>query len=288
MSAAATNHYLGLFKTTRIPSCAVSIQDLRRLYSELAASAASALEIHIAGVRKPETTSDEDWVSLQEKVRDIGRLSAVVIGTNGEQGVAQSAAPLADEHLPGKIASVTFDSYAALGRENVLPFNRFKLVLDFTEPPTFQAYNPWDAPTPNGSVLEVTGSDSTWATGVYESVLGFFRARARRRRWLHSPVTFSALSWLVGMPAALWVIYRLDTAANQFFGSLDPVLRGSIYIYAFLVTFLLFRLIIGAMRWTFPIIEFQGARSATVRRSIGVVVSSLILAFAYDVLRTLV
>jgi len=288
MASADSSHYRGVFRRSNNPSCTISVQDLRRLYADLSEKAGDALEKHIASVQKPESTNDEDWEALKERVREIGRLTAIVIGENGEQNVGQSATPLEEDQLPDRIVSVTFDSYSALQRENITPLNRFRLALDFTEPPAFGVYNPWDVPTPNGSSLEVTGADSTWATGVYESVLGFFRARARRRGWLHSPITFNLLNWLVGMPAALWIVYRLDAVASQFFSSIDAVLRGAIYVYIVLVVLLVFRLVIGGFRWTFPVVELQGARSSAVRRSLNVALSSLVLALGYDVIRTLV
>lgn len=288
MTEGDPSHYRGVFRRANIPPCVVSVQDLRRLYADLSEKAADALERHIASVQKPEATSDEDWEALKERVRAIGHLSAVVIGADGEQNVAQSATPLTEEQLPDRIVSVTFDSFASLQRESITPLNRFRLNLDFTEPPAFGVYNPWNVPTPNGSNVEVTGADSTWATGVYESVLGFFRARARRRGWLHSPVTFNLLNWLVGMPAALWMVYRLDALGAQLFSSMDTVLRGAIYVYTVLFVLLIFRLIIGGFRWTFPLVEIQGARSSTVRRLLNLVLSSILLALAYDVLRTLI
>lgn len=265
MSDAVSTHYRGLFRQARLPACVISVQDLRRLYSDLSEKAADALERHIASAPKPEESSDEDWEALKNRIRSIGRLTAIVIGANGEQSVDQSSIPLEDDQLPDRITSVTFDSYSALQRENIAPLHRFRLNLDFTEPPTFGAYNPWNVPTPNGSNLEVTGADSTWVTGVYESALGFFRGRAKRRGWLHSALAFNLLNWLVGMPAALWIVFRFDQIAAPFFNSIDAVLRGAIYIYIVLVVLLLFRLIIGGFRWMLPIVELEGARSATVR-----------------------
>lgn len=175
---------------------------------------------------------------------------------------------------------------AARASRNITPLNRFKLTLDFTEPPGFDAYNPWNQPTPNTSQLEVIGSDRTWVTAVYESTLAFFARRRRHRAWLHTQQAFNALHWLIGFPASLWVVYRLDSSVPVF-ATLHPALRGAVYVYFFLLALLAIRMIIWGFRWIFPVIELEGARSKKAREALGLVLSSLLLALAYDVLREL-
>lgn len=288
MNNGNASHYRGIFRSTRIPSCFVSVADLRRLYADLSEKAAGALEQHIASVQRPEGLSEKEWEALKQQVRDIGGLTTIVTGANGEQSVAQSRVPLADEQLPDRITSVVFDSATSLQNNNITPLNRFRLTLDFTEPPGFGAYNPWEKPTPNGSNLEVIGADSTWATGVYESVLSFFHGRRKRRGWFHTPVAFNFLNWLIGFPGALWVVYRFDANYPSFFTQLHGALRGAMYVYIVLLALLIFRMVIAGFRWTFPVIEIEGARSKGARAVLNVVLSSILLALAYDIFKALV
>jgi len=286
MTVSDPGHYRGVFRTTNIPPCVVSVSDLRRLYDNLSENASDALERHIARIQRPEGQTEEKWEALKQQVREIGGVTVFVIGANGEQVSANSASALDDSQLPDRINSITFDSSNSLQNNNIIPLNRFRLVLDFTEPPGFGTYNPWDKPTPNGSLLEVIGVDSTWATGVYESVLGFFRMRGKRRRWFHTPAAFNLLNWLIGFPGALWIVYRIDGQFPGIFAQMHGALRGAIYVYIVLVVLLIFRLIIAGFRWTFPIVELEGSRSKSVRRILNLVLGSLLLALAYDVLKT--
>src|SRR5690606_15947938 len=144
MASADSSHYRGVFRRSNIPSCTISVQDLRRLYADLSEKAGDALEKQTASVQKPESTNDEDWGALQGRVRGSGRLPAIVSGGDGGQHVGQSATPLEEDQLPDRIVSGTFDSYSALQRENIAPLNRFRLALDFAEPPAFGVYDPWD------------------------------------------------------------------------------------------------------------------------------------------------
>jgi hypothetical protein len=209
-----------------------------------------------------------------------------VQGSDGEQIVARSVDALSDAELPDRIAFVRFDSAAALQMMNINPLNRFYVHLDFTEPPTFATYNPWSQPTPNASQLEVIGSDQTWVTGVYQRIINFFRARRRRRGWLHSQRSFSVAHWIVGFPAALWIVYRLSYYVPAL-SRLHPALLGAIYAYVFLLSLLIFQGFVWLVRWLFPVVELAGSRSKVVRSVFSLVLSSLFLALLYDVLKAI-
>jgi hypothetical protein len=212
----------------------------------------------------------------------------IVIGANGEQIVDTRVEALAQDNLPDKIISITFDSASALKGFNVSLPNSFRLNLDFTEPPGFHAYNPWDQPTPNNSNLEVTGPNTTWVSGVHETVSAFFSERKRNRAWLHSRVTFNVLNWLFAFPASLWITYRID---NVFYIQLENVhvtLRGALYVYVVLISLLAFRVIMAGFRWIFPVVELHGARSKKIRTVLGAILSSLLLALLYDILKAII
>jgi hypothetical protein len=288
VSHSDSNLYRGVFRQTSISPCVISIRDLRRLYAELGKMAKDALDRHIEGMTRPADTAPEDWNARKAEIRRMGGLTLLVVGSNGEQSVDQSALPLEADQLPDRVSSVVLDSSSSLQRAGVVPLNRFQVNLDFTEPPNFGDYDPWNSSTPNGSRLEVTGADNAWATGVYEYVLGFIRARRRRRGWLHSQAAFNFLNWTIGFPAAFWIVYRISSAQSEFFEAIDAVIRGAIYIYITLVVLLIFRGIIAAFRWTFPVVELEGARSSAVRGIVNAAMSSLLLALVYDILKTLV
>lgn len=163
--------------------------------ADLDEKTAEALERHLATLTQPTEMQPDQFEKLKQEARRVGKLTVTIQGADGEQIVGTSEDALAS-NLPDKINWITFDSAASLRAYNVTPLNRFTLRIDFTEPPGFDSYNPWDQPTPNNSQLEVVGSDHTWATAVYESTLSFLRRRGRNRGWLHSQKTFNALNWL--------------------------------------------------------------------------------------------
>lgn len=280
-----TLSFRSLKRYAAIEACAVSLDDLRRLYVDLDRKTQEAVETHIRPLQRPPGTSEEEWEYLKQHARSIGHLTILVEGGNGERIVANSLEAFRSEALPHSIVSVSLDSAAALGTENVQLANRFNLKLDFREPPGYFSYNPWDQPTPNESYLEVVGPDDTWVTAVYESTMDFFRRKRRHRGWLHSAATFNLLHWVLGFPAALWVVFRFSELLEQ--EALHTALKGATYVYLFLFALMVFRLLIGLLRWVFPVIELEGSRSTKARGVLTVIVSSLLAALLYDVLKTL-
>ena len=278
--------YQGLSRTIQIPACVLSIEDLRRLFIDLDALTREVTSVQIDGLKQPANTTPADFKLLKEQAKREAGLNMFVQGKNGEQVVLHSAAAITREILPDVLVAITFDSAPRFNMQlNYDPLNRFRLVLDFRQPAGVISYDPWVYPTPNESSFEIVGNDQTWVAGVHEMVLGFLKARKRSRRWLHGPVTFTLANWLIGFPAAFWVIYRVDNITQRFVTGLPTALRGGIYIYVFLTLLLIFRVLIYLLRWLFPIVEVEGSRSKAVRTSASFVILGLLTTLIYDVVK---
>lgn len=245
------------------------------------------MEYYLAELSRPPGQSIEGFDEEKGRIREAGRLSVLVLGSKGEQTVSDSIEPLEDQRLPDKVNSVVFDSLLALRSQNISVPDQFRISIDFTEPPAFFTYNPWDQPTPNRSIFEIRGPDRTWVTGVCDYVQGFFNQRRRHRKWIHSPITFNLLHWIVGIPASLWVVFRIDSAHGAKLESLHVALRGAIYIYIGLVMLLVFRMIVGGLRWVYPLVELKGAKAGRVRALLVAFSISLLAGLVVDVLRIL-
>lgn len=280
--------YRGKYRFVKIQPSVVSIDELRQLYKRLEGKTLEVVEAYLDSI-KPQPGEDPQKLGhLKDEARNIGGLTVIIIGANGDQIVDTRIDVLSQDNLPDKIASITFDSASALKGININLLNSFRLNLDFTEPPGFHSYNPWDQPTPNNSTLEVSGPNTSWVSGVQETVVSFFGERKRNRAWLHSQVTFNVLNWLFAFPAALWITYRADNMFQSQLQNIHVTLRGALYVYIVLVSLLAFRVIVAGFRWIFPVVELQGARSKKVRTVLGAVLSSLLLALLYDIFKTII
>lgn len=276
--------YQGLSRTIQIPACVLSVDDLRRLFIDLDARTREVTAAQIDGLELPAGTAPADFGRLKAQAKAEAGLTMFVNGRNGEQIILHSAAAITREILPHTLLNITLDSASRFNMQlKYDPINRFRLVLDFREPAGVISYDPWNYPTPNESSFTIIGNNQTWVAGVSEIVIGFLKDRKRSRRWLHGPITFTLVNWLIGFPAAFWLIYRLDTTTQRFIAGLPTALRGGIYIYLFLTLLLIFRVLIYILRWLFPIIELEGSRSKAVRAAASVVILGLLAALIYDV-----
>jgi hypothetical protein len=262
-------------------------EDLRKLYLELEGKSIEALQTHLNGLRPPPGIAPQSLAVQNQQILAECGLVAQTSGKDGEQVTGATVAALDDTLLPDGIDGVRYDSaFAYQASHNQVPLNRFALTLDLSEPPSLN-YNPWDVATPNNSTLEIIGPDETWVRGVHDTVISFFAKRRKRRTWLHSPVTYNLVSYLVGFPASFWLATRVDEGISRIAPAMHTALRGAIDIYAFLLGFLGFRVAMGAARYLFPIIELKGTRSFMARATIGGVLLGLITALVYDVLKAL-
>jgi hypothetical protein len=263
---------------------------LRRLYNDLEGRAREANDRQLERIPRSFGLDEKGWQEYKENSRKHTGLAVLIQGKRGQQVVATSKDALAEEALPDGITRVVFDSAFAFRNyhSNNEPLDRFILTLDFSEPPVVANYDPSNAPTPNESKLEIIGPNETWVSGVYENTLAFLRHRQTRRRWLHSSQTYNIAHWLVGWPSAFWLTYRLDTWFKPAFTALPVVLRGGVYVYLVLLALLLFRSMLGALRWAYPLVELKGGRSEGARAFISTVVVGLFVALVYDVLKALI
>jgi hypothetical protein len=159
--------------------------------------------------------------------------------------------------------------------------------LDFSEPPGLIVYDPWNNPTPNNTRIEVSGTNDTWVSATFDATMEFFKRRYRARRWLHGVGAFNILNWTVGIPASLWITFRLDQTFLSGVAAIAGGLRAAADVYVFLFAMLVFRAMFYGVRWMFPLVELEGGRSKTARRGIGGVISALLIALLYDILKVL-
>lgn len=277
--------YRGVRRIQRLPSCLLSLSDLNRLYVSLDKLARVAGEKLISSLEQAPEQSTEYFSAAKDEMRQCIALTVLVHGRAGEQLVAQTADCLNAEQLPAAISLVTFHSSSDIkSRFGLEPLDRFELRFDFSEPPTFFKYNPWQVPTPNVSSLDVVGSDEGWVHGVHATVTEFLNIRKSGHAFLHSPITFLILQWVLGLPAALWICYRCDSLLGSVAPGLGSTARGCMVVYAALVMLLVYRAGFWATRWVFPLMELEGSRSKNKRIAVVAVITSILVSILYDVL----
>jgi hypothetical protein len=166
--------------TTRrliIPTCSLTADDIRRLYSILDAKSKEATEKQVATIQLPPMvaasagTNEEQFKQLQETVRSDMRLVVQVESGNGEWMGGTTSQTLSEEMLPDSISRIDYDSsFLFANRLGRRPNNYFILTLDFSKTNLLDLSNPSGEPTANASVTEIGGNDITWVNGVYDEL----------------------------------------------------------------------------------------------------------------------
>lgn len=279
--------YKGDYKTARVPPCSLTNEDLQRLASELRDFALEALNDHFKSV--PPLPEEQQAAAEQAKeyTRENLSMTIGIVGANGEQMVTPRLDEIDKSKLPSKLLQIDFDCGYALGAANFNLPNKFKLRLDFSDPPWIQSYDPWQDSTPNGSIFEVSGPDRTWVNGVYQKVQEFFRARKRNRGWLHSTAVFTVIGFLIGLPLSLLAAYRADTLLAPTLGA-STALRAGLTIYVFLLAFFIYRLLFGVLRWLYPVLEYGEGIPNRLRLFLTGLVGTMFLGGLIDLIRFVV
>lgn len=280
--------FRNVVRTRPVPSCVLSRDDIIALTKLVEEKGREGASLHIGKLEQPVDVDRDEFDRACLLALSAPGMSALVTAANGEQLVVQSSEDLAPQTLPRRLQEMFFDTAAPHRTRNWEPENRVEVTLDFATPPGFDAYDPNSSPTPNKSRIDIRGASSTWVSGVEKALVDFFEERGTRRRWLHEHVWYNVYQWLVAIPGALWLVYRVDDLFELAERGMHGALAGAIYIYLFLVGFLVARGLVLGFRWTFPLIEFEGSVSGPTRSLVATILSSLLLALLYDVVKAII
>lgn len=246
--------------TTRIsvlPSNLLTPSDLRRVYRLLETKASEAADRQLAVLTLQSGQTQAQFQELRAAVRDAMAL-VIRLQTENEWINGTTIDLLNDEQLPDGIVRIEFDS-AFLYRarfNNLVPNNSFSVVIDLVRPGILDLKNP---PPQNASVATVSGLDATWANAVYDELAAFFRQRATKRGWLHSPASYDALVIPLGFPLSFDLVYHLDHLIKRVV-ALPEALAVAFYVYVVLLVLLVFRILFNYARWAFPKVEVDAPR----------------------------
>ncbi len=204
----------------------------------------------------------EEWKSNPVKI--------AVSGASGELYASMGSGIF--DHMPDGIERVELTTEIQDG----FPENHLTVRLDFRSTPAMTNYNPWDLATPNDSLFICTGPDSTWTNGAFTAIREFFDRRRLPWQFLHTVFFYNLAGWLIAMPAAMWVAYRIDSRWLSRYTDVNPALRISVVVYCTLLGFLMFRLLLHWIRWSFPRVEYEG-RPSKWQKTLSVAVLSAVL-----------
>jgi hypothetical protein len=278
----------------KIPSCAVNLEDLKKLYLILEPTVKEAAEIEFSNIKNDILKKNPDKLEeVKNYLTDIYKLSVEIesLGSSGEYIIGHSIAIFEDDNIPDEIGLIRYQSgaYYKFNESNRDPDNHFIIQFDFSKSGLLDPLNPVAYPTPNNSYVKINGKNGTWVSGIFEKVNTFLANKKKKRGWIHTTYIYDLLLFALGFPISFWVVYRINVLLKSVI-KWPIALEVAFYVYIVLFCLRTFLFVFGYARWLFPLIEFEGGRKNISKAhrlffsTLGIGISGAII---YDIIKIL-
>ena len=273
--------------TSKISSFSGNKEDLLKLFQVLQERSHAAGEIEVANFKQG-VQSEVDFSNNKKTLKEGFDLKPTIVSTDGKELWGRFQDIFESPNFPDQIKSIYVNSEIPLKvGYNYHPANSFELFLDFSKPDLFNlSFLPSQA-TPNASNIVVQGYDATWTHGVFNEFNSFIKNHPSKLTWLHRHSIYDFLVWIAGLPFGFWVSYKFSGCLNKIFGNVSPFVLNASYVYVFLASMILFRLLFHYARWVWPLVEYQSLKNKSGKHqiAIGAIALGLASAFIWDLIK---
>lgn len=274
----------------KVSSLSLDKEDMRKLCDILQERANSAATIEVNLFQKNNQT-DEEYENNKKTLRESFELKVTIAGSAGEELWGSIEDVFNSVNFPEQVNSLYIDSESTLRHvHNYYPNNSFKIFLDFSKPKIFDLSFMPSHGTPNESEVEVKGYDATWVNGVFTEMKKFIDARGSTLSLVHNHSIYDILLWVLGFPLSFWVCSKASPYIGSSFGNGNPFITSALYLYAFVATLFLFRILFHYLRWVCPLVEYRGKGNSMLyhRALFGMLSIGWVGQFVYDTVKWLI
>ena len=271
-------------QTMKISSLSLDKDELRRFCNILQQRADSAAEIEV-GLFQQNDQTNEQFEKNKETLKDSFELRITISGKDGEELWGSIDEVFGSANFPDQVKSFFVDSETTLRyTHNYYPHNSFKIFLDFTKPNILDLSFMPSQGTPNESNVEVKGYDATWVNGVFSELKKFIDNRSSTLSIVHNHSVYDVLLWVIGFPLSFWICSKLSIQIEGAFGVSNRFITSALYLYAFVGTLFVFRVLFHYLRWVCPLVEYRnkGNRMLAHRALFAVLTVGWLGQFLYD------
>ena len=238
-----------------VSSLSLDKDDLRRFCDILQERANSAADIEVGLLQKNEQT-DEQYKAILATIRESFQLKITIEGKDGEELWGSIEEVFGSVNFPEQVKSLDVDSGSTLRYvHNYYAHNSFKILLDFSKPNIFDLSLLPSHGTPNESNVEVEGYDTTWVNGVFNEIKVFIDNRTSALSFVHNHSVYDILLWVLGFPLSFWVCSKFTNLIESGLGSHNAFIVSALYLYTFVATLFVFRVLFHYLRWVCPLVE---------------------------------
>lgn len=284
-----------------IPPARINFEQLNRVWRDFQALCDQATEHetkHIEEVafpvveaRDPEDSSKDANFAI--RTQNIFKLksSSPTINVKDSMGQLFSFTPEPGERnvfdsieMPRRIVSVKMDNFEFFEYQNRDRLKNYKvsIFLDFSDY-KISPFAPEDVNYKSRSFISVTGLQDTWVYGAAEKLEQALAEEASLvANSLHRYLSYNLFSWLVSVPLALLVLYKVSERWPASSGA-DLSVRTLFFLVLGLLIMLLVRTVYLYTKYLFPYLELkdQPKQLQALQRwlgggLIGIIISSLV------------
>lgn len=276
-------------ETKEIRSFSIGKDDLLRLCQLLQQRSFAAGDIEVANFRQDQQIKEE-YEEKKRAIRSSFELRITVKGLGGQELFGSISDVFDSPNFPDQLASIFIGSDTVFtNRYNIKPRNYFQILLDFCKPPVLDmSFLPSQA-TPNTSEITVRGFDPTWVNGVFHEVTNFVNKHPSQFTWIHKHSIYDFSLFILGIPFGFWMVYKLSDVLNRIFAGVSIFVQNASYVYVFLISLIVWRIIFHYARWICPLVEYQSPKSKTTKHRVILIAICLgiITSIIYDIIKAL-
>lgn len=273
-----------------VVSLSLDKEDLKKFCDILQERSNSAADIEVGLFEQREQT-DAQYKANKEIIKNSFELKITISGKNGEELWGTIKEVFSSVNFPDEVKSLFVDSESTLRHvHNYIPNNSFKIFMDFNKPKIFDLSLLPSRSTPNESNIEVKGYDATWVNGVFSEIKKFINERSSTLSIVHAHSIYDILLWVLGLPASFWVCNKLSSQIESAFAPDNTFATSALYVYAFIATLFVFRVLFHYLRWVCPLVEYRskGNKILVHRAILAVLCLGWFGQFIYDMAKWLV
>ena len=271
----------------KISSFSVTKENLHKLLMMLQERSHAAADLEISNFEKL-NQSDEDFKKNKETIRAGFTLQPTIVSCDGKELYGNINDIFESPTFPKQIKSIYVNSEIPLTSvHKYYPANSFSLFLDFSKPDLLNLSLLPSQATPNQSNISVQGYDSTWTHGVFHEFNNFVEQHSAKVKWIHKHSIYDFLLFFIGLPLGFLITYKFSGVLINSFGDISSFLLNALYVYIFLISLTVFRLIFHYARWVFPLVEYKTPENKAIKHQLilGAIALSVFAAFIGDIFK---
>lgn len=274
-------------QTKKISSFSTDKKGLKEFCEFLQERADAAAKIEVENYKRNDLT-DEQYTKNIEIIKKGFELNVLITGNDNKILAGPFKEIFSSPNFPNQVNSFLVDSEATLVADHSYrPSNGFRIFFDFTKPKIFDFTLLPSQNTPNESKIEVKGYDPTWANGLFSEIEQKIDSSTSNFSKVHKHSIYDIFLWILGMPLAFWIVYRLSNKVEYLFNNHSVFLKNALYVYLFMVILFVFRVLFHYLRWVCPLVEYRSKKNKIIihRGVLSAITLGLFIAFIYDLIK---